>query len=129
MMTVNTAGPLSCHAQLAGGKLLHLHKCTDDTSLLRQDYWVYGITLPSIGETYTEMCEEHRAYLESPEVINWILNTYHLKEDVFNKEYTYHNFTFECLDIDHRATWVFINEAAYIYEFTLDCDTLYFCSP
>lgn len=94
----------------------------------REDYWVSGLTLPILadsGNTLTEMLEPHRPYLESTEVIEWLLEEFCLQDDAFNNDYDNHDFTFQHLDIDHRPTWVFVNGEGETHEFTLDCDTVY----
>ena len=94
----------------------------------REDYWVKGITLPihpGRGDTYTDMLEPHRPYLESKEVVDWLVEEFCLQDDAFNNDYDDHDFSFQRLDINHRATWVFINGEGETHEFTLECDTIY----
>lgn len=95
----------------------------------REDYWVKGITLPIPTDIvgYSDMLELHRPYLESTEVVEWLVDRFCLEDDVFydEEEYNDHDFTFQRLDIDHKPTWVFVNGEGDTYEFTLECDTIH----
>jgi hypothetical protein len=94
----------------------------------REDYWVSGLTLPldaASAVTCTDALELYRQYLESVEVVDWLVEEFCLQDDVFNEEYNDHDFTFQSLSIDYRPTWIFVNGEGETYEFTLSCDTIH----